>query len=405
MKKDTSSYFGIEKLDEAKKRAVMSFIGMRGKVYRGYGNDGFIRKTVNCLDYYMHVKIYDDNSSIVYMEPYFHNSSMDVIKMNVDNPVIDVDHADRNHKTVSGFTEKGSCYVVMNLINADTLPSFVTGTSIEAQVIAYPYGKINVYANENEYCESVTKSGGIFYHDGSVLPVGYIDRYISPLKDKSDGVDAVFLRGRISAIKKRKSELFFEREYYQASIWTDMGELSIICTDDQISGEDENTLSIGSIISGTFWLEGDAAIYQYENYSLQRSDVLALLQNTFELGDPERLRKVLSPDVVFKTISSDEEYKGIDAVIERLNYVTDNIRSKVFAHIGEIIRKKDDEDKRKEFGKGTDCVVIAYDNPRYHEGIAFINRDKNHLISRLTIESSSDYIYKIKSPKERKGYE
>lgn len=407
-KKETREFFGIEELDETRKKALMSFVGMRGKVYQGYGNQGFIRKTINCLDYYMRVNMDGGLSKLEYKHPYFHNSSYDVVELTVDNPCIEMDPNDRNHRVISGFCKRGSCYAVVNLINADVLPCFVEGTCIEAQIIAYPYGIIRRYKDEDEYKKSVLNDREVRNHMKSYIPTGYVDEYVAPLKEDTEGPDTVFLMGEIVTIRRRSSELFAEKEYNQATIHTDLGRISIIFTDDQLVNGDKKPLEEGSIIAGNFWLEGDPAIYWHENYSLRRSDVLLLLQNTIEFGDAERLRKVLAPDVVFSTVNSDEEFKGIDAVINRFNDVNQHVKNTPFAYLGVIKRKKKKaikKDNKPGFCRRTKCVVIAYGNPHNHETLVFINRNEQHLIKRITIEYSDDYFYNVISSQERRWYE
>ena len=112
----------------------------------------------------------------------------------------------------------------------------------------------------------------------------------------------------------------------------------------------------------------------------------------------------MSESIVFKTISSEEEFIGRDAVIDRINYVNENIKSKPFAHVGKILGRRDGKE-RTGFSKGTDCVVIAYDDPHDHEALAFIKRDEDHLISRLIIESANEYIFEVTSSQRRRWYE
>ncbi len=407
-KKETREFFGIEELDESQKKAFMSIIGMRGKVHQGYGNQSFMLKTINCLDYYMRVNMDSDISKLEYKDLYFHNSSFDVVELTIDNPCIEMDPDDRNHRIISGYCKNKSCYAVINLINADVLPCFVEGTYVEAQIIAYPYGKIRKYDDEDEYKKSVLNDSEVHNHMKTYIPTGYVDKFVAPLKEYTEGPDTVFLMGVVTSIKRNTSELFAEKVYNQATIHTDMGRISIIFTDDQLSDGGKEPLVSGSIIAGNFWLEGDPAIYKHESYSLRRLDVLMLLQNTIELGDAERLRKVLAPEVVYSTVNSDEEYKGIDAVIDRFNYVLQNMEATPFAYLGEVKRKKrkaPKKDNKPGFCRRTKCVVIAYNDPRNHEAVAFINRNEQHLIKRITIENSSNYIYDVISSQERRWYE
>jgi len=408
MRKETSKYFGIDQLNESKIKAVMSYIGMHGKIYQGYGNDTFIRNTVNSLDFFLQAKSDEKNTSLKYEYPYFHAASLTTLEMVIDNPSLDTVEDDRNYRKIFVHKKDGTEYAVVNLINADTLPCFVEGTNITAQVIAYPYGQFRKYVNEEAYRKSINKNGGICYPSGTIYPIGYINKYVTPIRGNVGDVDSIFIKGKVLSIRRRTSELFSENEYNQIAVQTDWGKLEIVYTDDQLMYGKNNPVTVGSIISGYFWLEGDPAIYQYENYSMQKSDLLLLLQNTFELGDLERLRRVLAKNVCLSTVSADNEFDGIDAVIERFKLVEKECRTKVFAHIAEITWRKEMEEKGEKkdwYGKGTKCIVLAYGHPGRHETVVFINRDKNRLINRITIENAYNYRYIINSKQERRGYD
>jgi len=408
MRKATYEYFGIPDLAEKSKKVIMSYIGMQGKGYQGYGPSVFFRKTVNCLDYYMHAKKDPENKSLKYVYPYFHASSLDIFKMIIDDANLNEDKRDKTFKQISVYKEGGDQFAVVNLINADNLPCFVEGTHIDAQVIAYPYGQFRRYDNEESYKKSKIRHNERSYHMGAIIPIGYIDKYIAPLAEKPEDVDAMYITGTVSRVRRCKSKFYGEEEYTMIKVRTDWSSIDVIYTDKQLLCGNEEPVREGDVISGCFWLEGDPAILKYENYSLQKSDLLLLLQNTIELGDPERLRKVLADDVCWNTVSSDEEYKGIDEVIERWKRVERECGRKVFAHQAKIRWRRVREEKGERanwYGPGTKCIVIAYGEPNNHEALLFINRDKNLRINRITIENSRDYLYTITSNSKRKGYD
>lgn len=295
---------------------------------------------------------------------------------------------------------------VINLVNADVLPSFLKNDVIKAQMIAFSE-LIHYYKDEEEYAESVeeTLSGKKFLlGEGNVFPNGLLANHSldNPEKDKEHYSDNfVSIRGCVKAISIGKLELGEQslEAFISVTIDTEFGELEIVHTLDQVEESERSNIKVGSVVFGLFVLSGDVAIYEYsEGFIADEKNDLALVRYTLQAGDPERLRLVLSEEAEYISDASAATYKGADEIIERLKYIKEsNPDTNFFAQMA-TVSSVDDGAEALPYSVGQRCIILSEDRPDNYVSIVFVDVAENGHIQRIHISEDGRYHFKIDEP-------
>ena len=290
--------------------------------------------------------------------------------------------------------------VPIELITADVLSSLMKDDKVAVQVLALPLD-IKYYATEEEYAEAQPdgKDGHKWLiGNGSLVALSFL--YNHSLERYEQGKDYETDRYvQFTATVKKIYNGIFEIDGNQHNAYircyadTEYGELEFDHTLEQVPEEMRENIKVGSIISGTCILSGDVAIREYENGIVKDFDHnLRLLRYSLGKGDPERLAKVLAPNVVFETDTSGKSYHGARSIIDRFTYIHNNRDSEYstyFATITEV------DEPGMEYPVGTRCIVLAEGDADDYESIAFITVDDNGMITKIKISTDGRYHFKI----------
>ncbi len=295
---------------------------------------------------------------------------------------------------------------VVNLVNADVLPSFLEDDVIKAQMIAFSE-LIHYYKDEDEYAESVEESphGKKFLlGEGNVFPGGFLFNH--SLNNPENGKDQysdnmVNIRGRVKSLSIGKMEFGEEsiEAFIRATIDTEFGELEIVHTADQVEKCERDNIRVGAVVYGVFVLSGDVAIYEYNNgIVLDEKNNLALVRYTLQKGDPERLRFALSETAEYVSDASDAIFSGADEIIERFKYVRkSNPDTKYFAQMA-TISSVDDGDGELPYSAGQRCIVLSEDEEDNYVSIVFVDVNDSGHIQKIHITDEGRYHFKIDEP-------
>ena len=140
-------------------------------------------------------------------------------------------------------------------------------------------------------------------------------------------------------------------------------------------------------------LSGDVAIDEYDKGVIHDEDNnLAAMRYMFSGNDPERIRSILSEDVLYRA-GNGKEYKGIDNVIAKLKYVQKENGGTYFAHHAVISEIDDGEEI--DYPVDTKCLVLANDGEKNYESIAFFDYDQDFNIKRIVISTDPRYHFTI----------
>lgn len=394
----TAKYFSLDNLTEHEGRVLTNYVVEEGKIEEGYGKEICIRKTTANVDLCFYADLdQEDNKKMYAKGLHFHCSSLDVWKMKILAKMLDNDSDSYNFRRLLVTRPDGDGLLVVNLINADVLPSFVPGTEFQAQVIAFPYD-FKYFETEKDYEEAVDEnlSGRHLYHaDGFVLPAAFLMNHgieSEALEDKAPD-DLTVIKGTVKKVQKNTLEIENEHTFYHVTIGTMWGDIQVVHSINHIEENQIELIEEGSIVYGNFWIQGDPAILKYENYALNADNNLRLLQHIFVYGESDRLKKALADNAVFETISSEMIYEGKDDIIARLKYVSDNCKDECYAHIARITDIKDSSDTLHPIG--TNCIVLAYGDKEDYASIAFLQTNEDGLITKIEITDDDRYQFEI----------
>ena len=300
----------------------------------------------------------------------------------------------------------GGGMAVVNLINADVLPSFLENETVKMQMIAFPE-MIHYYADEEAYAADQPEGANgkkWLLADGSMIATGIFSNHgvDNPDNDKDHYSDNYMLiRGTVkgfipSIIKIGDQEI---KSYIRTHIATEHGDLEIVHTIDQVDESEHENLRAGAVVNGLFIRSGDVAIYEYGNGIIRdEAHNLSLLRYTLQKGDSKRMRAVLKDDSVYVSEASGKEWVGPKEIIERLQFVRDSNPNKdYFAHLA-TITSVDEGDEELAYGVGQRCVILAEEEVNNYVSIAFLDMDEEGYITKLTISVNGRYHFKVDEP-------
>ena len=377
-----------------------------GKAITGYYGYPYLNLEYGDSQFVVRTQMTEDkNLEVVGMDTHVPGRAIwEVMLSDVNFQPKDADPLSR--RVVVKRTSDGGGMAVVNLINADVLPSFLENEKVKMQMIAFPE-MIHYYADEESYAADQPEGANgrkWLLADGSMIATGIFSNHgvDNPDNDTDHYSDNYMLiRGTVkgfipSIIKIGGQEI---KTYIRTHIATEHGDLEIVHTIDQVDESEYENLRAGAIVNGLFILSGDVAIYEYGNGIVRDMDHnLSLLRYTLQKGDPKRMRGVLREDSVYVSEASGKEWVGPKAIIDRLQFVRDSNPSKdYYAHLA-TITSIDDGDEELAYGVGQRCVILAEEEANNYVSIAFLDMDEEGYITKLTISVNSRYHFKVDVP-------
>ena len=302
----------------------------------------------------------------------------------------------------------------VEIIDADILPGLCKGDSFKAQIIAQPLS-INYYASEDEYVEAqpADEDGKRWViANGSLCTTHFLNNHWS---DRSEGEherknDVEFESDRYIRFAATVTKLWGGRQeidgekvvaFIRCFADTNYGELEFDHTFDQVPEEQRENIKVGSVISGICILSGDVAIYEYDDGYIKDFDHdLQLMRYTFEGGDPERLRHVLSKSIVYESEATGEIFAGIDEVLNKFHRVRKKCKEERHGFLATII-----EAEKTEFPAGTRCIALAYGEETNIESLMFISVNDDGLIERIKVSTDPGYRFRTDVQEETQKQE
>lgn len=297
--------------------------------------------------------------------------------------------------------EDGNGMAVINIVNADVLPSFAEEEEIRLQMIAAS-DCFHYHASEDGYNASLPKDNhgktwGVA--EGAVFPAGFlknhsVDQETSEADDEAD--QYVLLQAKVKALYHGIIQLGEEKHnrFIRCIMDTQFGELEFVHTYDQVPKEERENIRVGATVSGVFRLSGDAAIYEYENGMVRDlENHLKLLRYCITGGDPERMRAVLAEDAVYQSETLHKTTCGPDDIIRHFVRVAEEGDSHYIVQMATIVEHK--EEDASMYPVGTRCAVLSQNQPDKYESIAFLDLDDDGNIKRLLITADSRYRFRV----------
>lgn len=396
---------GLEMLmaDEESTMRLCQTICSEGKTINGYYNRPYINCELGNPQFIIRTCPSGDGNHLLISGLDTHMVGSTVWKIGITHSYKSNDENDPLSKRVLAYnSEDGRGGVVINLVNADVLPSFLEGDEIVAQMIGFPV-HIHYYADEESYVDSqeeMLNGRKMLLADGALMPVGlFLDKENKSQEDEClTLIRGTVKRARMGIVKFGDEEF---KNYIVVTINTQFGDLQIAHTATQVDESELALIKVGAIVSGIFALSGDVAIDGYEGGLIRDfNHNLALLRYTLQAGETERLASVLSDDAEYVSEWIDMTYHGKEEIIDRFNYVMeDNPEGPFFAHFATII-SIDDGEEDLSYTVGDRCIIIAMGTEDNLESICFMECDEENRISKIVVTRNSRYHFKLDEKKE-----
>ncbi|MBQ7864205.1 MAG: hypothetical protein IJ353_07060 [Lachnospiraceae bacterium] len=395
--------YGLEAFaeDEDSMMGFVAYNAKNGKAIPGYYDGPYFYNPMGSVEFWVKTeRAENENLQVTGFDSHGGNRCIwEMIHSGIDITPKDGSKMERIIMFNRDDEEQGGL-VPIELITADVLPSLMKDDKVAVQVLALPLD-IKYYATEEEYAEAQPdgKDGHKWLiGNGSLVALSFL--YNHSLERYEQGKDYETDRyvQFTAAVKKLYNGVFEidgkqHNAYIRCYADTEYGELEFDHTLEQVPEEMKANIKVGSIISGTCILSGDVAIREYENGIVKDFDHnLRLLRYSLGKGDPERLAKVLAPNVVYETDTSGKSYHGARSIIDRFTYIHNNRDSEYstyFATITEV------DEPGMEYPVGTRCIVLADGDADDYESIAFITVDDNGMITKIKISTDGRYHFKI----------
>ena len=397
--------FGLEMLMETEEdtinlcRAVCS----EGRAISGYYNRPYINCEFGKPQFVVRTRLNEEEKSLSISGLDTHMSGSTVWKIGITHSYKLSENDDPLTRRVLGYnSEDGTGGVLITLVNADVLPSFLEGDEITAQMIGFPI-QINYYADEEAYAGSQEEGWDgkkILLGDGSLMPVGLLmDKENKSREEESlTLIRGTVKRASMGLVKFGENEMW---NYVDVIINTQFGDLQIAHTVEQVDESERELIKAGSIVNGLFVLSGDVAIDEYQDGLVRDfKNNLALLRYTLQKGETERLASVLSDNAEYVSEWVDTTYHGKREIVDRFNYVREeNVDRPFFAHFA-TITSIDDGDEELPYAVGDRCIVLAMGTKDNLESICFMECDEESRISKIVVTRNSRYHFKLDEKKE-----
>ncbi|MDY4748913.1 MAG: hypothetical protein SO251_09095 [Candidatus Fimisoma sp.] len=393
--------FLVETEDQV--RGLWGYIAQEGKAITGYYGFPYLNQHFGDAQLILRTIRNDEEKHIEVVGMDTHSSGNCVWEVYLSDMNIARKDADiMERRCVVKRGSDGGGMAVVNIVNADVLPSFDEGTKLKLQMIAFP-AFIEYFKDEDEYAaaqpESRTGKKWLL-SDGTMMPTGLM-RNRNPESNEFESDenldDLMLIRGTVKKLYHGVFELGGEKHnaYLRCIIGTEHGDLEIVHTIDEVKEEQRDNIRVGATINGVFTLSGDAAIYEYDQgMVLDEANDLSILRSTFAGADPERIRFVFAEDATYLAEYNNTTYTGRDAIVDRLKYVAEAANSQYFAHLATIV-SVDEGDELLPYDAGKRCIVIASGEEHNYESIAFADIDEEGRISKLVTSGNSRYHFHI----------
>lgn len=339
-----------------------------------------------------------------------HLSGNQIWTVRVHGASIDRKDGDPLQKRVLVSQPDGNGMAVVNLVNADVLPSYLEDDLITMQMIGLPR-LIEYFEDEDAYADSLPpmESGKkLLLEDGSVFPTGFMrNRMVgSPEFESDENLDDLTnIRGTVKELYHGRFAFQGQEEnlFIRCVIETQFGPLEIVHTYDQIAEAQRGSIRKGAIVNFYGILSGDVAINEYENGIVRDEEHnLAALRFAFVEGDPERLRSVLADNASYRAESDDLLFQGSDEIIKRIRYVqscNQEEKDRYYAHMATI----QSVDGKAAYAPGKRCVVLAHGKENAYESIAFIEVDEAGLIESIVTSTDARYHFVIDEKPDKRS--
>lgn len=368
-----------------------------GKVMPCYTEDLlFVMKSYKDAEFVVRAKGTEDEHKYEFVGLDTHCSGMCVWNTEViaDITPDDAEPGERRLLVSNDNNRESHGLIVVNLINADVLPSYVHGDKVKMQIVGFPMF-IEFFKDEDEYADFVPgkKDEKALLGDGVIMPSEFMKNHHPEKEDAVNGGtdDICLVRG---TVKKMLYGRFEDKDcklqtFVRVFIDTTFGDLELEVDMSELDESDNENIKIGATIVAGIILSGDVAIYEYEEGFIADEDHdLMLFRHVIMCGEAKRLRKRLASDVTYMSNVGKWEKRGRDEVTDLFQYIFDVRSIHYKAHVANLIAPEADEEL--EYRPGKHCLVMENEKEEL-ESIMFLSYNDNNEVSKIQFINDSRY--------------
>ena len=376
----------------------------KGRIVRGYGNNLYCIHNYGSSEFIVRVELIEDENRWLIQGVDTHTRGPCEWDVRVSMPNVDPKDADVLQKRVMvHHAEKGTGMAIVNLVNADVLPSYMTDDLIHMQIVGLA-DSIEYYASAEEFEESIPAPEIGFRTmpaEGMIAAIGFMRNRNPDMPDydtRPEIEDINLVRGVVTELRYGTFEPSDDEEpftpYIRCFVETQFGTLEIEHTLDQVKEDQRENMKVGATISAGVILSGDVAVDEYEEgIIVDEEHDLSLLRYSMISGPVERFMSRVADDCVYVSDVSGKELTQKEEIEKYIRYVKQSCDHEVYVY--KAILDEPYEEMPQEYWIGRKCLAIAYDDPNDFEQVAFIDYDESKMITKITFTSDERIRFRI----------
>ena len=415
--------------DEKEARNLVLSAVDDGKPIRSY-TGLYFNKWFRNLQVIVGAVINDDEKKMDLVSSDVHCAGTNVWKCRVKEDITPKDSSDMEMRLLMELIpdekHESRSFTVIDVMNANVLPSYAPGEIIQLQVIAKA-DKIAFYPDEEAFIKAegqeVSLPSGengekekqtLTVSAGYPMPSRFMHNHVKKTKEEAkesectDDDKWIYLRGKILSMNCY-SAIFPGDEEHEDIKWvlpavqidTCFGQVDIMSNRHWISEETLKQLDVGYIVSTVCELQGDPLINEYEEgmVSDPQNNLMAV-RYAFESGKMNRLLPILSDQCRFYTDAHHREIIGKEKIVkyleEKYRYITEDQKCRQFTAYG-FVANSDDEINQYglEHKRGEPCVAIGLEDGKENgwSQFAFLEYDGENKICGINLTNGVHYVF------------
>lgn len=372
--------------------------------------------------------IKDEEKSMEIVSSDTHCAGVSVWKCRVIKEITPKDSSELDMRlmveTLSEDEHGSKSFTVVDVMNADILPSYAPGEIIHLQVIAKA-DQICFYADEEAFTKAegrkvklpVDENGEreeqtLTIATGFPMPTGFMNNHSITTKEEAVAVEFtdedqwVYLRGKILELSTYSALFAGDGEHEEVKwvlpaipVETYFGKIEIMFNATWIREEQKEHVAADNIISTVCEIQGDPLIYEYDKgMVIDIKNNMMAVRYAFSSGRMKRLLPILADNCRFYTEAHDKEIIGKEEIVkyldEKYRYITEDQKCRMFTAYGFVVN--DDEEIKQynlEHKRGDPCITIGVDDgdQKGWSQFAFLEYDAEEKIYGINLTNGDHY--------------
>lgn len=381
-----------------------------GNEINGYTGNPYFIKNYGSAEFVVRTERNEGEKRIHFIDLDTHTQGMCIWDVRVAVSDVDREDADKLEKRILvRHPEKGTGLAMVNILNADVLPSYLEDDLLRMQVVGLAEC-IDYFPSAEEFEDSIEKPDLGFRMlpaEGAVIATGFLNNRNPDSKGYgkiSHLEDINLVRGIVTEVLYGTFVIDDSEDpftpYISCRVETEFGKLEIEHTLDQVKEDQRDNIKVGSTVVAGVILSADVAIDEYEKgIVVDEHHDLKLLKYTLMKGSADRLVRRLADDCVYLSDSSGKGLTSNQEIIDYIEYVKkERAHDGVYAYIAELVES--DIEVSDEYYEGRECIAVAYGDPGKTEQLLFVDYDECGQITRITVTSDKRLRFKVEEPPE-----